>query len=264
MNKRIIWIFLLLVLGGKLQSQPRYLNFGAGAAYNLFADEGLSDLPYEGFGAYLTAALEWESPSAWHRLGLNTQIGYLSPVQHSGLGIHTLLDAGYAQLFHTELIPEPWQLSVGPEASLYINQVFQTSYSNNVLHPFWDVNLAAGARASRPFYLFKRKWELALRATVPVLGLALRPDYAYLAPRGFYIFPDKPVQAIRESVMPVYPPRWLRIKTGAELNYLLKNGNRIGASYDWYFNSIKGRPSERINRARAAGHGFYLFLKFNF
>ncbi len=264
MNKRIIWIFLFLIWGGELLSQPRYLNFGAGMAYNLFDDEGLSDLPYEGFGSYLTAALEWDSPSAWHRLGLNAQLGYLSPVQGPGTGIHTLIDAGYAHLFNTRLMPEPWRLSIGPEASVYINQVFQTSYSNNVIHPFWDVNLALAARALRPFYLFKRKWELALRATLPLLGLAMRPDYAYLAPRGFYIFPDKPLQAIRESSMPVYPPGWLRVKTGVELSYLLKNGNRLGAGYDWYYSSIKSRPSWRINSARAAGHGLYLFLKFNF
>jgi len=252
------------MLGGKLQSQSRYLNIGVGLAYNLFNDEGLSDLPYEGFDAYLSTALEWKNSSAWHRLGLNAQLGYLSPVKHSGTGIHTLLDARYAQLFNTQWMSAPWQLSVGPEASLYINQVIQTSYSNNVVHPFWDVNLAFSARAFRPFYLFKRKWELALRAALPLFGLAMRPDYAYLAPRGFYIFPDKPLQAIRESIMPVFPSGWLRFKTDVELSYLLKNGNRIGARYDWYYTSIKKRPSEYINRAQAAGHGFYLFLKFNF
>ncbi len=264
MYRGIILLFFFLIGPLLSRAQDAYFSTGLGGTYTLFDDEGLSDLPYEGGGIQYFNAVEWEGKSAYKKIALRMQAGLLSPVKKNGTGIHSLLDVTYRQLYHNACPASPWQLNFGPVASLYVNQVLQSSYANNVIHPFWDLTVGVAARAVRPFYLMKRKWDFILNAELPLAGLALRPDYAYAAPRGFYIFPEEPIKAIKESLVKVYPPKLLRIKTSVELDYIIKNGNRIGLAYQWEFGALKGTANDRINPARAAGHGILFYLKFNF
>jgi hypothetical protein len=265
MRAILVFAFASAILCHDLKAQKtRYFNAGPGGAYSVHNDAGLSPLPYEGLQFAGLFSIEKSSGRNWNEFSLRMQGGFVSPVEKGGSATRGFIGLSYQHLYQTAWGKDKFNINVGPSISAFADNVIHDQYANNVIHPIWDVTVGLAGRASRNFYLFKRRFDAAFVLDLPLWGLGMRPDYAYSAPKGYYMHPNDFWKAARDSYFYVYPPKLIRVKTKVELTYFLKNKNAIGLVYNWDYSKLHPLDTDAVNAFEAASHGLYFITKFRF
>jgi hypothetical protein len=224
-------IFLwLLFLAGSLNAQTRefYLKLGGGGAHQVYRDEAMSPLLYQGWQPGVMIGFDDWRPKGLHRLDMLFWFG--STQARSGrtvVNYNFSVNGGYMR--NLNLGDSPWKARLGGAfliwTSLREHQTLINSYF------FYDVFVGIGPNASvqRPFRMLRRDWIADAQLTFPLLSYGARPSYSGLeqAPFQNEDFPDLRTYGLNSL------HNYQHLKLRLELVKPLKRGNRLSLVYHW-------------------------------
>ena len=241
----------------------RFYDVAPGMTYFYMRDEGMSPLIYQGFNFTANSRIQWRNNKMRHGINyhfvygnLKTQRHPTNPSQVENLRME--LDHYYVR--HTyEDESTGINVFLGGSVNVLGTMRSHQRFGNNALNYDGVFSLNVNALAEYDFQLWSRDFELSYRVFIPVYGYVFRPSYATSVPGGFINQQGSDFRAALESGHHATVNQFFRWNNTLELNYSLKNGNRLRLSYVWdYYSIAKTHP------VKVAMHQVLIGTMFNF
>lgn len=263
----IFIIFIFTIGNSKAQIKPeRDIQLSSGISHHRLQEQRLSPMVYTGAGFTGNAAWNKRSINAVQQAKFSFQYATTQndiSSAFTGTGIeYRVQQLQYAWLKSLHgANPDAPIFSLGPQMS--ITQLYRRHtgmYNNAVVQEFrggLDLNL----QWFYPFRTGNRNWSMKTAAEIPVIGIHTRPAWGSWRPNGMELFETpKSIDYLHASKVTTLN-RYFRIFLNWELNYALKNGNRVGGG----IYQIYTRTAEKSGPAFLhAEYGFYLSSQFAF
>jgi hypothetical protein len=264
------WIFMAC-LGGftiipdiEAQVKPiRNVQVLSGISHHRLIENRLSPLLYSSAG--FTGAAIWNKRSA---KGVQ-QFQYAHQFANTRNAISSSL-TGTSIAYEAQQIQYAWQkvictkqyiLSVGPQMSMTRLYRRHTGMYNNAAVEEFRGGIDLKMQLLYPFLAGNRNWQMHSTVEIPLAGLQLRPAWGSWRPQGIELFEEANaldnLQALKASTV----NRYMRVLLSWQLDYILKNGNLLGAGMYQIYTRTSDRFSEPFVHAE---YGFYLSAAFAF
>jgi hypothetical protein len=260
-------IYLLSIGNSKAQNKPeRDIQLSAGVSHLRILEQKLSPMVYTGPGFTGNAAWNKRSTKAVQQAKYSfqyalTQNGISSAFTGTGMEYQAQqLQYTWLKSFYSEKTDAP-TFSIGPQLS--VTQIYRrhTGMYNNAAVQELRGGLDLHLQWYYPFRAGNRNWSMKTEAEIPVFGMHTRPAWGSWRPNGIELFETpKNIDYLRAAKIATLN-RYLRIFLNWELNYALKNGNRLGGG----MYQVYTRTSDTLGPAFLhAEYGFYLCSQFAF
>ncbi len=256
MLNRIIILFLLFSFGNnyillandgsidnKVSGLDSYFETSAGIAHFYLRDQATSPLIYSGLNFVSQAKLSFLSEKMRHGFEFYFSYGNLNPYSSvSSANLENM--TGEINHYYVRLIKkfDDIPLSIFAGASINIRGGFRdhSRFTNNSFSFDQTNSLNLNLMAEYPFNVFGRDFLLSYRSFVPVYAFIVRPAFASSTPSGFTNGSGNDFADYLNSGFHATINSFFRWNNSFELQYKIRNSNRIKLSYSWDYYKIGG------------------------
>ncbi|WNJ18961.1 hypothetical protein [Pontibacter sp. G13] len=243
----------------------KYIYLGIGGQYSRYQDFGTAPLTYDGILGAARIGYRQQRPGSFFDVGTNPSSAFVS-TEAGGFTYSATQVIGQGNVTYLTRIGIPkwqdWNLYVGPNFINIWNARFNSSHGNAIYTYEIISSLCVGGRLGRLWsYTNKkgktRKWRLATQLSLPILNVALRPDYVVI--EDFSSGRSNPLAGDGFEV--AFWGKVNRLQWLTEGYYYLNNGNALRVSYQW--DGYNSRIGENDSAAGIHGLTFSILFHLN-
>lgn len=262
-------VFLFILASGTFafgQEQPkaeRYFKLAPGISYTNVQDLGMSPMIYRGIQANLSLSIQKTKGASLQIWEIAGSYGAVKTTTKASSAIRLNGQINYTILWEVmDKRSERFDFRFGGSFLMQSPTNIHRSYSNNEYNVAFMSSIGPAGHVSMPLRLLNKQCTLHGTMHLPLIGLTLRPSYAYGGPEGFYDYEEgTEFRDFMESLRVQTIDRFIRMKTRIGLIYPLFNRNRLELGYQWDFFRIRTIPK---NRVMSGTHTLYFMTQFNF
>lgn len=239
-----------------------YFQTSAGFSYFNLRDQATSPLLYSGLSFVSQLKLNFVSEKMRHGFEFSFVYGNLNPYSSiSSANLENL--RGEINHYYVRKIKQfnLVHLNVFAGASINIRGGFRnhSRFTNNSFSFDQTNSLNLNLLAELPFNLFRREFLLSYHSFIPVYAFIVRPSFASSVPEGFTEQSGNNISDYLSSGFHATLNKYFRWNNSFELQYIIRNNNRIRLSYSWDYYKIEG-----LKTMESASHYILFGTMFSF
>jgi hypothetical protein len=240
----------------------RFLVFGGGWAYYGIRDMGISPLYYSGSHVSGNLGFHIHREKMLNRVDINLMTGSVEPVINPVFTLSRMRNTKGGLTF-THL--RNGGSFAGEKASWFLGGSWNTQfayykhnqYINSAKNHFLISSLGADGMVS--YHPGTIRLVLAFSIHVPLIAAIMRPDYAYIKPRGFLDHEAGYLKRLFNSFEISTLNRFSGLSTGVSTGYTFRNNSILLIGYRWEY-----LGHHDSNTLKSAMHGIYFQKLFDF
>lgn len=248
------------------KKHQKYFDTSIGLSNFYLRDKATSPVIYSGTNFFSTAGISFINKNMRHGINFRFNYGNLTPhIRPESVANTSKLENLGAEIDHFylrkvySLYDEKINFFTGLSANISGNMRDHSRFTNNSLSYDQANSLSINVQTEYDFTLFKRNFSAKLRSYIPIYTFIVRPSFASSTPIGFINQQSSDISAYFESGHHTSINNYFRWVNLFDLEYHLKNGNKLKLTYSWDYYAYKADYG--VNAAR---HNILLGTMFNF